>query len=35
MAEKLKSRRVDRYPDINLTKRESTDKGATAIPNNV
>jgi hypothetical protein len=33
MAEKLKSRRADRYPEIILTEREPIDLGANAIPN--
>ena len=33
MAEKLKSRRADRYPEIILTEREPIDLVANAIPN--
>jgi hypothetical protein len=33
MAEKLKSRRADRYPEIIPTEREPIDLGANAIPN--
>jgi hypothetical protein len=33
MAEKLKSRRADRYPEIILTEREPIDLGTNAIPN--
>jgi len=31
MAEKLKGRRVDRYPDIKLAEREPSDKANTTI----